>query len=420
MSTAEAALTAELLESRRKAEELSALLDAERKRAHEAEKKLQEKEKILQEANRKNIDHELVRKQRDALKQDLAALKQHSQRFSNASGAVDVVIPGLQANAKTVQSQITTHFAKLRSQIQEREDKLHALVESLAEEKLAALKQQKLRMDAIVAECEKAITATEACLEGDDWSLLTSREAVAAQAGRAISNTCKLEAEWSEKIQATLPGTVAEIVESHGVVTLAAIDDFETDWHKDLSVVSRVAEPPRCLTAARPSEGHSDFGFMFDVEARDVSVCVRALHLSSGAGWGPYTYTVYSAPGPWKAIKDKKKRWTQVGKSSAKLPKAKDGQAEIRLNEEGVHIASKQTVCFYVHSADHMTAVAFTHAPRSLEGKLLTQGAIIDEDSHVRILTGAKTCSGDPFASVATDTVRAFAGSLEYLLWCES
>ena len=35
--------------------------------------------------------------------QDLHALKQHSQRFSNASTAVDVVIPGLRANASTVQ-----------------------------------------------------------------------------------------------------------------------------------------------------------------------------------------------------------------------------------------------------------------------------------------------------------------------------
>lgn len=29
-------------------------------------------------------------------------------------------------------------------------------------------------------------------------------------------------------------------------------------------------------------------------------------------------------------------------------------------------------------------------------------------------------CSGTPFESVATDSVRAFAGVVEYVLWCEA
>ena len=128
---AEAALAAELLDSRRRAEELQALLDAERRRAAEAESQLRERERLLQEAQRKPIDKELAEKQRAVLSQDLLALKQHSQRFSNASGAVEVVIPGLHANAATVQAGITAHFATLHELLHRREDKMHALVEAL-------------------------------------------------------------------------------------------------------------------------------------------------------------------------------------------------------------------------------------------------------------------------------------------------
>ena len=66
---AEAALAAELQESRRRAEELQALLDAERRRAAEAETKLKEREILLKEAQRKPVDKELADKQRAALAQ---------------------------------------------------------------------------------------------------------------------------------------------------------------------------------------------------------------------------------------------------------------------------------------------------------------------------------------------------------------
>lgn len=66
---AEGALAAELQESKRRAEELQALLDAERRRASEAETKLKEREKLLQEAQRKPVDKELADKQRSVLTQ---------------------------------------------------------------------------------------------------------------------------------------------------------------------------------------------------------------------------------------------------------------------------------------------------------------------------------------------------------------
>ena len=249
---AEAALAAELLDSRRRAEELQALLDAERRRAAEAESQLRERERLLQEAQRKPIDKELAEKQRAVLSQDLLALKQHSQRFSNASGAVEVVIPGLHANAATVQAGITAHFATLHELLHRREDKMHALVEALTSEKLDALQAQKQRMDAVTAGCEKAIKQAEEVLGGDDWTLMTKREHVAAEMGHALSLTCQLEADWSEKLQAHLPATLEEMIESHGVVSYVPFDEPVNQWHKDLAVVSRVAEPPRLLAAARP------------------------------------------------------------------------------------------------------------------------------------------------------------------------
>ena len=69
MVDAEAALAAELQESRRRAEELQALLDAERRRAAEAETKLKEREVLLREAQRKPVDKELADKQRAVLSQ---------------------------------------------------------------------------------------------------------------------------------------------------------------------------------------------------------------------------------------------------------------------------------------------------------------------------------------------------------------
>ena len=48
------------------------------------------------------------------------------------------------------------------------------------------------------------------------------------------------------------------------------------------------------------------------------------------------------------------------------------------------------------------------------------QGNVVDTDGRISILTGAKTCNCVPFDSVATDSVRAFAGSVEYVLWCEA
>jgi len=69
MVDAEGALAAELQESKRRAEELQALLDAERRRASEAETKLKEREKLLKEAQRKPVDKELADKQRSVLTQ---------------------------------------------------------------------------------------------------------------------------------------------------------------------------------------------------------------------------------------------------------------------------------------------------------------------------------------------------------------
>ena len=39
-----------------------------------------------------------------------------------------------------------------------------------------------------------------------------------------------------------------------GVVAYVPIEEPENEWHKDLTVVSRVAEPPRLLAASRPSQ----------------------------------------------------------------------------------------------------------------------------------------------------------------------
>ena len=66
---AEVALAAELQESKRRADELQALLDAERRRAAEAETKLKERERLLKEAQRKPVDKELADKQRAVLSQ---------------------------------------------------------------------------------------------------------------------------------------------------------------------------------------------------------------------------------------------------------------------------------------------------------------------------------------------------------------
>ena len=43
----------------------------------------------------------------------------------------------------------------------------------------------------------------------------------------------------------------------------------------------------------------------------------------------------------------------------------------------------------------------------------------MDEDAHLKVFTGAKTCSAEPFVSLTKDAVRAFAGKVEYVLWCE-
>lgn len=69
MVEAEAALAAELQDSKRRAEELQALLDAERRRAAEAESKLQERERLLQDAQREPVDKEVAGKQRAVLAQ---------------------------------------------------------------------------------------------------------------------------------------------------------------------------------------------------------------------------------------------------------------------------------------------------------------------------------------------------------------
>lgn len=69
MVDVEAVLAAELQESRRRAEELQALLDAERRRASEAETRLKDRERLLKEAQRRPIDKELADKQRAVLSQ---------------------------------------------------------------------------------------------------------------------------------------------------------------------------------------------------------------------------------------------------------------------------------------------------------------------------------------------------------------
>jgi hypothetical protein len=131
---------------------------------------------------------------------------------------------------------------------------------------------------------------------------------VAAKVAEALGQTTTLDAQWSDKIQPDLPGTLEEIIESHGVVCpaparrvarsagparrrrvrsrasaltqrgaphrpqvkMVPIEAAGSEWHHDLSVVSRIAEPPRVLAATRPSQGNSDYGFMFDVQVKSA------------------------------------------------------------------------------------------------------------------------------------------------------
>mmetsp|Transcript_62862 Transcript_62862/g.149793 ORF Transcript_62862/g.149793 Transcript_62862/m.149793 type:complete len:421 (+) Transcript_62862:209-1471(+) len=420
MSDVETALLAELQASKQRAEELAALLESERRRAAEAEQQLRVKEARIVELDRPSVDPIAVQQYRASLAKDLSALRQHSQRYSNASSAVDVVTPGIEANAATVRSKIATHFGYVRRQLLDREEKLTALVESLSEERLRALRVQRGQMDAIVTECEAAIFAAQGALDGDDFSLVTDRDAVSDKVGAALGKNTKLDAEWSDKIQAELPGALEEIIESHGRVSTVAIDSASSEWHHDLSVVSRIAEPPRLLAAKRPSQGNSDFGFMFDVQAVGSAICVRKLHVSSGVGDGPWNYTVYTIAGPWVKHKAAKKKWAICGKACEQLPKASDGGGTIPLSEEGVHIAAGQRQSFYIHCKDHMTAVSFVNRPVSEDGSLIPQGGLVDEDTHLKVFTGAKTCSEDAFEYLTNDAVRAFAGKIEYVLWCES
>ena len=138
--------------------------------------------RLLQEAQRKPIDKELAEKQRAVLSQDLLALKQHSQRFSNASGAVEVVIPGLHANAATVQAGITAHFATLHELLHRREDKMHALVEALTSEKLDAPVGRSMNswMGSLFPACEPP--------------LMTLNEGT----GSTISPSCELPERWAK------------------------------------------------------------------------------------------------------------------------------------------------------------------------------------------------------------------------------
>ena len=134
---------------------------------------------------------------------------------------------------------------------------------------------------------------------------------------------------------------------------------------------------------------------MFDVKAKAHSVCVRALHLSSGIGGGPWLYSVYTTPGSWRASPSKKSKWTLVGKDTVALPAPGDGAgARVRLVDDGVHIAAGTTQAFYIHSAEHMTAVTFTAKPLDLAtGKTLAAAAVVDEDAYLSTYLGAKTCS---------------------------
>eukprot|EP00281_Chroomonas_sp_CCMP1168_P013825 CAMPEP_0206216220 /NCGR_PEP_ID=MMETSP0047_2-20121206/2606_1 /ASSEMBLY_ACC=CAM_ASM_000192 /TAXON_ID=195065 /ORGANISM="Chroomonas mesostigmatica_cf, Strain CCMP1168" /LENGTH=234 /DNA_ID=CAMNT_0053638555 /DNA_START=51 /DNA_END=751 /DNA_ORIENTATION=- len=234
MSDAESALAQELQASRARAEELAALLDAERKRAAEAERLLQHREKLLAESNRPKVNPEEARVHRQVLAQNLSLLRQHSQRYSNASKAVEVVLPGIQANAKKVRGNIATHFGFLRKRLQEREDKLQALVEGLAAERVTALEAQRGRMDFIVGECEKCISGAEEVLNGDDWSVLTKHDAVNALISKAVSQNCKIDADWTEQIVASMPGTLEEIIESHGVVSMQPLESQGEGWERDL------------------------------------------------------------------------------------------------------------------------------------------------------------------------------------------
>lgn len=219
--------------------------------------------------------------------------------------------------------------------------------------------------------------------------------------------------------------------------------------------------------------------------------------MASSTGWGPWVYTVYTAPGGWKPIRNSQRRWHKVWSGEATLPRVTGAQAyaPLPMSEEGVHVAAGAKQAFYVHCPSHATAVAFAASPQDAEGKSirdvrampanplarfhpagrdsvpsrertsvivercssacegrwvcvymyiyihlythmcvrvpllsdtarldvpLAQGCVVDTDKKVSIGTGAKTCSPSPFESVATDSVRAFAGIIEYVLWCEA
>ena len=120
-----------------------------------------EKERRIVELDRPALDPAAVQKLRANLARDLSALRQHAQRYSNASAAVDVVAPGIEANAAAARQKIATHFGYVRRQLQDREEKLTAIVESLAEERLQGLRAQKGRMEGIVAACEGAIQVAQ-------------------------------------------------------------------------------------------------------------------------------------------------------------------------------------------------------------------------------------------------------------------
>ena len=68
-----------------------------------------------------------------------------------------------------------------------------------------------------------------------------------------------------------LPPALEEIVESHGQVTFEAITAANTDWQRDLQILSKVTQPPSVLKTSRGASGNSDYGFMFDVSAQDTA-----------------------------------------------------------------------------------------------------------------------------------------------------
>lgn len=99
-----------------------------------------------------------------------------------------------------------------------REDKLLAIVDGLASERVSQAEGQRARMNAIVGECERSISQAEEALAGDDWTVLTKHEECSAQIARSIVKSCELDSDWSEQIVARLPPAIEEILESHGQV----------------------------------------------------------------------------------------------------------------------------------------------------------------------------------------------------------